>query len=47
MPYISVNHSLKTDHSAHSFNEPFTATGKMRMCGHADLRIFGHENDEI
>ena len=24
MPYISVNHSLKIDLSAHSFSEPFT-----------------------
>jgi len=24
MPYISVNHSLKIDFSAHSFSEPFT-----------------------
>jgi len=24
MPYISVNHSLRIDLSAHSFSEPFT-----------------------
>jgi len=24
MPYISVNHSLKIDLSAHNFSEPFT-----------------------
>jgi len=31
VPYISVNHSLKIDHSAHSFSEHFTENGMLLL----------------